>query len=379
MRSQSTYRSQSEAACAFWKLNQSEVLESPWRLLKHHWHAESIADSTDDLMLAIPVAPTIGPREFGAAPAARNAQVVGEAPRESALDRLFWILFEKHVNGRRTMLHAFDPDTVVRWHREGFRRYWRWKSRHRHAGRPPVDREIRSLIHEMQSTNAGWGAPRIHGELLKLGIEISQATVSKYMARHPKPPSQTWRTFLENHVADLASMDFFTIPTATFRILYVFIVLRHDRREIVHFNVTEHPTAQWTAQQIVEAFPFDTAPGYLLHDRDSIYRDAVRRRIKSLGIDEVITARRSPWQNPFVERVIGSIRRDCLNHVIVLNERHLRRILGDYFGYYHCCRTHLSLSKDSPKPRTIHPPDSGKVTALPLVGGLHHRYGRLAA
>ncbi|MGB5742873.1 MAG: integrase core domain-containing protein, partial [Sedimenticolaceae bacterium] len=195
----------------------------------------------------------------------------------------------------------------------------------------------------------------------------------------PKPPSQTWRTFLENHVADLASMDFFTVPTATFHTLYVFIVLRHDRREIVHFNVTEHPTARWTAQQIVEAFPFDTAPGYLLRDRDRIYGDTVRRRIKSLGIEEVITARRSPWQNPFVERVIGSIRRECLDHVIVLNERHLRRILRQYFGYYQSCRTHLSLSKDSPKPRAIQPPGSGKVVAFPCVGGLHHHYRRLAA
>jgi hypothetical protein len=193
------------------------------------------------------------------------------------------------------MLHALHRDTVVRWHRAGFRRYWRWKSRRRRVGRPPVDREIRHLIHEMQSTNIGWGAPRIHGELLKLGIEISQATVSKYMARNQNPPSQTWRTFLDNHVTDLASMDFFTVPTATFRVLYVFIILRRDRREIVHFNVTEHPTARWTALQIVEAYPFNTAPRYLLHDRDRIYGDAVQRRIESFGIEEVLTGPRSPW------------------------------------------------------------------------------------
>jgi transposase InsO family protein len=231
----------------------------------------------------------------------------------------------------------------------------------------------------MQSDNVGWGAPRIHGELLKLGIEISQATVSKYMACHPKPPSQTWRTFLENHVADLVSIDFFTVPTATFRVLYVFVVLRHDRREIVHFNVTEHPTARWTAQQIVEAFPIDTAPRYLLRDRDAIYGKTVQQRIKSLAIEDVLTAPRSPWQNPFVERVIGSIRRDCLDHIIVLNERHLRRVLREYFSYYHGCRTHLSLNKDSPKPRTVQPPALGDVVAFPLVGGLHHRYGRSAA
>ena len=300
-------------------------------------------------------------------------------PHASALDRLFWVLFAKYVNGWRAMLHALHPDTVVRWHREGFRRYWRWKSRRQRVGRPPVDREIRDLIREMQSTNTGWGAPRIHGELLKLGIEVSQATVSKYMARRQRPPSQTWRNFLENHVADLASIDFFTVPTATFRVLYVFVVLRHDRREIVHFNVTEHPTARWTAQQIVEAFPFDTAPRYLLRDRDAIYRKTVRQRIKSLAIEDALSAPRSPWQNPFVERVIGSIRRDCLDHVIVLNERHLRRILREYFGYYHDCRRHLPLNKDSPKPRTVQPPAFGKIVALPCVGGLHHCYGRSAA
>jgi transposase InsO family protein len=231
----------------------------------------------------------------------------------------------------------------------------------------------------MQAANIGWGAPRIHGELLKLGIEISQATVSKYMARQQIPPSQTWRTFLKNHADCIAGIDFFTVPTATFRILYVFIVLSHDRRHIMHFNVTTHPTAQWTAQQLVEAFPFDSAPRYLLRDRDAIYGEKVQRRIKSLGIEEVITAPRSPWQNPFVERIIGSIRRDCLDHIIVFNERHLRRILCEHFVYYHTCRTHMSLNKDSPETRLVEPPELGNVMAFPRVGGLHHRYGRIAA
>jgi len=203
-------------------------------------------------------------------------------PRVSPIDRLFWVLLSKYVEGWRTMLHALHTDTVVRWHREGFRRYWRWKSRRRRVGRPPVDTEIRKLIRQMQSANVGWGAPRIHGELLKLGIEISQATVSKYMQYHHKPPTQTWRTFLENHAECLASIDFFTVPTATFRILYEFIVLNHDRRQIVHFNVTEHPSAQWTTQQVVEVFSFGTAPRYLLRDRDSIYAETVLRRITSL-------------------------------------------------------------------------------------------------
>jgi len=300
-------------------------------------------------------------------------------PRVWGIDRLFWVLFSTHVDGWRKMLPALHPDTVVRWHREGFRRYWCWKSRRSGPGRLPIDRVIRKLIREMQSANVGWGAPRIHGGLPKLGIEISQATVSKYMSRHRKPPSQNWRTFLNNHVTDLASIDFFTVPTATFRVLYVLIILSHDRRKIVHFNATTNPTAQWTAQQIVEAFPFDTAPRYLLRDRDSIYGEIVQRRIKSLDIEEVFTAPRSPWQNPFVERVIGSIRRDCLDHVIVFNERHLRRILRGYFSYYHTCGTHLSLKKDPPESRMIEPPELGNVIAFPRVGGLHHQYGRMAA
>ena len=300
-------------------------------------------------------------------------------PRVPHADRLFWVLFSKYVNGWRSMLYALHPDTVVRWHREGFRRYWAWKSRRQHAGRPTIDIEIRKLIRQMQAANIGWGAPRIHGELLKLGIEISQATVSKYMARQQILPSQTWRTFLKNHADCTAGIDFFTVPTATFRILYVFIVLSHDRRHIMHFNVTTHPTAQWTAQQLVEAFPFDSAPHYLLRDRDAIYGEKVQRRTRSLGIEEVITALRSPWQNPFVERIIGSIRRDCLDHIIVFNERHLRRILCEYFVYYHTCRTHMSLNKDSPETRLVEPPELGNVMAFPRVGGLNHRYGRIAA
>ena len=300
-------------------------------------------------------------------------------PQVSTADRLFWLLFSKYVEGWRSMLHALHPDTVVRWHRQCFRFYWRWKSRSPKPGRPPVDTEIRKLIRQMQSANVGWGAPRIHGELRKLGIEVSQATVSKYMVRQRKPPSQTWRTFLDNHADCIAGIDFFTVPSATFRILYVFVVLSHDRRHIVHFNVTAHPTARWTAQQMVEAFPFDSAPRYLLRDRDAIYGEKVRRRIKSLGIEEVVTTPRSPWQNPFCERVIGSIRRDFLNHVIVLNERHLRRMLREYFSYYHTCRTHLSLNKDPPETRPVEPPEMGNIVAFPHVGGLHHRYGRLAA
>src|ERR1700737_4166884 len=218
-----------------------------------------------------------------------------------------------------------------------------------------------------------------HGEFLKLGLDVSQRTVARLMPRRPKQPSQTWRTFLQNHLADLVSVDFFVVPTATFRVLYVFVVVLHHRRRIAHCNVTDSPTAAWTAQQIVDAFPEDSAPRYLLRDQDSIYGAEFRRRVKGMGIAEVLTAPRSPWQNPFAERVMGTIRRELLDHVIVLSEEHLRRRLQSYLRYYHASRTHLALEKDAPEPRAVEPPEHGRVVALPLVGGLHHRYVRHAA
>jgi putative transposase len=261
--------------------------------------------------------------------------------------------------------------------RRGFRWYWTWKVRHGKAGRPGVPQQTRELIRTLSRDNALWGAPRIHSELLKLGITVSQASVAKYMVRHPKPPSQTWRTFLKNHASQLASMDFFTVPTVWFGTLFVFIVLRHDRRRIVHFNVTSHPTAEWTAQQIVEAFPFDSAPQYLLRDQDRIYGCEVRKQVSAMNIQEVLGAPRSPWQRAYVERVVGSIRRECLDHVIVFDEQSLRRTLGSYFTYYHRSRLHLSLDRDSPDPRSVQ--SIGKIVAIPEVGGLHHRYERRAA
>ena len=234
------------------------------------------------------------------------------------------------------------------------------------------------MIAEMVSANPLWGAPRFHGELRKLGIQVSERTVSRLLARLSRPPSQTWRTFLANHVAALASMDFFTVSTLTGRLLFVFVVLSHDRRRIVHVNCTAYPTSAWTAQQLVEAFPDDTAPRWLLRDRDSIYDEQVRRRIATLGIAEVVSSPLSPWQSPYVERVIGSIRRECLDHVIVLNETHLRRMLRAYLVYYHRSRTHLSLNKDAPdgRPGCSGP---GRIVVTPEVGGLHHRYDRQAA
>jgi transposase InsO family protein len=202
--------------------------------------------------------------------------------------------------------------------------------------------------------------------------------VRKYRIRHRNPPSQTWRTFLDNHVRDIAAVDFFVAPTVRFQLLYCFVVLRHDRRRVAHFNVTAHPTAKWTAQQVVEAFPFDESPRFLIRDRDAIYGIDFRERVKHMGIEEVVIAYRSPWQSPYVERLIGSIRRECVDHVIVFNEAHLRRILTSYFHYYHHARTHLSLDRNSPVAREVEPPDRGKVIAIPQVGGLHHRYCRAA-
>jgi len=260
-----------------------------------------------------------------------------------------------------------------------FRLYWRWKSRKRKRGRPRVLPELMALIREISRTNPLWGAPRIHGELLKLGIDLAQSTISKYMARSRRPPSQTWKTFLRNHSAETVSIDFFTVPTATFRVLYVFLALSHKRRRVIHFNVTEFPSATWTARQLIEAFPWDTAPEFLLRDRDSIYGHEVVRTIHNLCAEQVLTAPRSPWQNPYVERVIGSIRRECLDHVIVVNENHLRKVLKDYFRHCTESETQLALGKDCPEPRMIEPPEMGKIVAIPQVGGLHHRYTRIAA
>jgi len=231
----------------------------------------------------------------------------------------------------------------------------------------------------MAAANPLWGAPRIHGELLKLGIHVAERTVPRLVPKRPTPPSQTWRTFLTNHVRDVVSVDFFTVPTARRRVLFVFVVLAHDRRRVLNFNVTEHPTAAWTTQQLVDAFPDDSAPSYLLRDRDSIYGLPFRQPVKRMRICEVLTAPLSPWQNPFAERLIGSIRRECLDHVLVLGERHLRRTLARYFAYYHQARTHLALDKDAPDIRPTQLPEAGTILQIPEVGGLHHRYVRRAA
>jgi putative transposase len=294
-------------------------------------------------------------------------------------DRLFWVGLSGVWRNWRCPLLYVQADTVVRWQRERFRKFWARLSRvnRRHRGRRATAVEIRRLIEEMVESNPLWRAPRLHGELKMLGIEISERTVSRILRKLPQPPSQTWKTFLRNHIGQMVSIDFFTVPTVTMRVLFVFLVLEHRRRQVLHFNVTEHPTADWTSQQIVEAFADRDAPRYLIRDRDSIYGSEVRLRIASLGIEEVLAAPRSPWQNPYVERLIGSIRRDCLNHFVILNARHLKRILASYFVYYHGSRTHLGLDKQCPIPRQVS--SIGRIITIPQLGGLHHRYERVAA
>src|SRR5256712_12120154 len=299
-------------------------------------------------------------------------------PRLTKMDRIFWIVLASLWKNWRSSLQVVRPETVVRWHRRGFRLYWAWKSRRR-WGRPAIGRDLRDLIREMGRANPVWGAPRIQGELLKLGLTVSQATVSTYMFRPRRPRSQAWRTFLKNHPAELIALDFFTVPTATFRVLFVLVMLTHSRRRLVHFNVTEHPTAEWAARQLLEACALEEAPRHLVRDRDQVYGERFSRQAKTLEIREAVTAPRSPWQNAYAERVIGSIRRECLDHVVVIGERHLRQILSRYVDYHNGTRTHLSLAKDAPETRSVQGSSEGRVVEVPRVGGPHHQYLRRAA
>jgi transposase InsO family protein len=250
------------------------------------------------------------------------------------------------------VLTIVRPETLLRWHRAGFRCYWRWKSRRR-GGRPQIETELRALIRRMSIENQLWGAPRIHGELLKLGFEVAQSSVAKYMIKRRGPPSQGWRTFLRNHAEDIAAMDLFVVPTIGFDLLYAYIIVRLDRRELIWISVTTHPTAEWVARQITEAFPWNEAPRYMIRDRDRIYGAVVTRRLRAMGIRDKPIAPSSPWQNVFAERLIGSIRRECVDHIIVLGEAHLRRILKSYADYYNGARTHRSLNKDAPVSRAV--------------------------
>jgi len=284
----------------------------------------------------------------------------------TSIDRLVFSGLYRVAPGVLDALKIVRPETVIRWHRAGFRAYWRWKSRPR-GGRPKTPLEIRQLIREVSLANPLWGAPRIHGELLKLGIDVGQTTVAKYMARGRRPPSQGWKTFLHNQADGIASMDLFVVPTISFRLLYGLLILHHDRRQILWLGATAHPTADWISHQLTEAYGWKVAPRYIIRDRDAVYGDVFIRRLRAMSIRDRPTAPRSPWQNGYCERAIGSIRRECLDHVVVFGERHLRHLLRSYATYYNAARTHLSVNKDAPLPRTIHA----------VLGGLHHLYVRV--
>ena len=266
------------------------------------------------------------------------------------------------------------PETVVRWHRMGFAAYWRWKSRSP-GGRPRIGKEVRDLIRRMSFENPLWGAPRIHGELLRLGFDVAQSTVSIYMVPRRDRPSQSWKTFLRNHAEGIASIDLFVVPTISFEQLYAFLILSHRRRRLLWTAVTRNPTAEWLARQITEAFPWDSAPKYLIRDNDRAFAGVFKARVRAMGIRDRPTSVRAPWQNGYVERLIGSVRRECTDHLIVFSEEHLRQILAKYSTYYNEVRVHISLGKDAPCTRPIE--RLGDIVAHPILGGLHHRYARI--
>ncbi len=300
--------------------------------------------------------------------------------RLTAADKLFWVgLLSLWARWKQPLI-LVTPRTVVGWHRAGFRLYWKWLSRAKaRGGRKPVNKEIRALIFQIVAENPTWGAPRIHGELLKLGFDVSEPTVSRWVRRAPRPtdPGQRWLTFLRNHREAIAAMDFFTVPTLTFGVLYCFFIIGHDRRRILHHNVTRNPNALWITLQLHEAWQCGDQPErFLIFDRDSKFGTDVVSTVKAMGSQPIRTAFRSPWQNGIAERWVGSVRRDLLDHVIVLNRKHLRRLLNEYVRYYHEDRTHLGLGKDTPGGRVAASPPSSCQTVISLsrLGGLHHRY-----
>lgn len=298
-------------------------------------------------------------------------------PRLRIKDWMFWILLRRLWPAWTNVLVIVKPVTVVAWHRAGFRLFWRLRSRPKDLGRPVIDSEVRSLIRQMVKENPTWGAPRIHGELLKLGLDVSERTVSRYIKRL-SPPDQTrqlW-AFLCNHREVITAMDFFTVPTIAFRVLYCFFVIEHGRRKILHFNVTEHPTGPWIVQQLREAFPESCPYHYAILDHDAKFGTDVIDLLKASGMKPKLTSPSSPLQNGVAERWIGCCRRELLDHVIVLSDVHLHRLIRDYISYYHADRIHDSLEKDSPamRPVSCKPDQSARLVSFPRIGGLHHRY-----
>jgi len=300
-------------------------------------------------------------------------------PKINNIDRIFWIWLSRFWNGWKSALIVAKVPTVISWHRKGFKAYWKRKSRR--VGRPNIDWELIKLIRRTQKENATWSAQRIQGELQKLGYEVCDNTVAKYMIKSKDDdPSkqQRWLTFLENHAKHIVGIDFVVIRTVFFKAIYVFVAISHDRRKILHFAVTAHPHSQWAIQQLRETFAFDEITKYVIRDNDKIFSDDFRiHTMKTLGLEDTPTAPRSPWQNPIAERVLGTLRRECLDHMIILNEKHLHSVLNEYInGYYNVSRTHMSLEKDSPVPRPVQA--DGKIASKPILGGLHHVYSRVA-
>ena len=299
-------------------------------------------------------------------------------PMLSRADRLFWTTLRRLYSDWADALILVRPETVVSWHRAGFRLFWRWRSRQ--PGRPKMTLEIRELIRRMKAENPTWGAPRIHGELLQLGFDVSEPTVSRYLQglkrRHDKNKAKRWLAFLNNHREIIAAFDFFTVPTLKFRTLYCFFVIEHGRRRVLHFNCTEHPTSNWIVQQLREALPLPCPYRYVLFDRDAKFGSEVHAFLESSGVTPKRTTVRSPWQNGTAERWVGSVRRELLDHVIPLNETHLRRLGREYIAYYHEDRTHIALQKNTPAGRAIEtrPTPSSRILPQPRIGGLHHRY-----
>jgi len=298
-------------------------------------------------------------------------------PRLRPSDRFFFSVLADIFSSWKSTLLIVKPETVIRWHQQGFKLYWRWKSRSA-LGRPKIPQEQINLIKRMANENPLWGAPRIHGEMLKLGFDISESTVLRYLPKKPKRTTgQHWKTFLKNHSTEIVSLDFFVVPTITFKLFHVLVFLSHDRRKIIRFNVTDHPTSEWAAQQLRNTFCDGEPPKFLIRDRDKKFGDVFTQTASALGIRPTLTAYRSPWQNGYVERVIGSIRRECLDHLIIVNETHLRGILQSYIHYYNTQRTHLGVSKDSPVPREVQ--TEGEIDRMAVANGLHHFYFRKVA